>query len=141
MSMVMEDGVKERLSSQAINIMTGLANSWGLSDEDVARLSGTTSIGYLMRLNGYEDRPLPESVVHRVTVLGNISRTLKRSQIDPAFWMTSVQPEAPFSGRTPLDTLATLDVAQLVAFHEELVDAIGVDSHFRPVTSGMAMPA
>jgi len=120
MTTLQDEELANRLTSEALRILGAIGVRWNISDSDVARLAKTTTMGYLRRLNGYDDEPFDQMTIHRVTALGLIDRSLSNGNIDPAAWVSGALQESPFNGRNPLDVLPEMGLEDLTALNIHL---------------------
>lgn len=111
----MMDDLADRLTYEAVRIMGTISVRWGIDDDTVARLAGTNEMAYLRRLNGYEDRPFTQDIVHRITALGLIDRSL--AVADPEEWANTPAAYEPFNGRAPVEAMMEMDIEALVALN------------------------
>lgn len=112
------DDLAERLTHETLNILGAVSVRWNISDEATAGIASLSLMGYLRRLNGYDEKPLPQEIVHRITVLGLIDRTLSKEEASE--WASTPNEMEPFLGQAPIDVLPKLDFEALAALHERM---------------------
>jgi hypothetical protein len=116
-----DSATRERLSTPAVTLFGNIASRWGLSSSDTCQLLGGISTHTWRRWRDHSP-VLSQDVLTRISLIIGIDRAL-RILFGPSLgdsWPLIPNTHSLFAGRTPIASMISGGIPQLVAVRELL---------------------